>query len=176
MNLITSRYHRRHRERGQALIEFALTAPILLTLLLGLIEIGNGLNSYIQIVSVARDGARYGAQNCIGLENPSTGCDTSIRDKVILQEGASLRGDESWVSSGWTTGTGFSGNICSSNTAGVCITHFNNSCTSGVNCTAGTNAVKVRVCYDHPLLVGLPGVIPNPIRMCSAATMRVVSS
>jgi Flp pilus assembly protein TadG len=173
MNLITSRHRRRHRERGQALIEFALTAPILLTLLLGLIEIGNGLNSYIKIVSVARDAARYGAQNCLGV---TTSCDSAIRDQVVLQEAGSLRGNEAWVSASWGTGTGFSGNICSSSGPGVCITHFNNSCTAGVNCTAGTNAVKVRVCYDHPLLVGLPGVIPNPIRMCSASTMRVVSS
>jgi len=173
MNLITSRNRRRHRERGQALIEFALTAPILLTLLLGLVEVGNGLNSYIKIVSVARDAARYGAQNCLGV---STSCDTNIRDLVVLQEAGSLRGNESWVSASWASGSGYSGNICSSNSQGVCITHFNNACTSGVNCTAGTNAVKVRICYDHPLLVGLPGILPNPIRMCSVSTMRVVSS
>jgi len=155
MNLITSRQRRRHRERGQALIEFALTAPILLTLLLGLIEIGNGLNSYIKIVSVARDAARLGAQTCTGV---TTTCDASLRS-LITTEAGSLRGNESWVAT----------NICSTSTAGTCITHFNDASSSS------TNAVKVRVCYDHPLLVGLPGVIPNPLRMCSAATMRVIN-
>ena len=155
MNLITSRNRRRHRERGQALIEFALTAPILLTLLLGLIEIGNGLNSYIKVVSVARDAARLGAQTC---SNTSTSCDASLTNLVNTEAG-SLRGNESWVNT----------NICASNTAGMCITHFNNATSSN------TNAVKVRVCYDHPLLIGLPNVIPNPIRMCSAATMRVIN-
>ena len=76
-----------------------------------------------------------------------------------LLEAGSLRGNESWVST----------NICSTSTAGTCITHFNDTSSSS------TNAVKVRVCYDHPLLVGLPGVIPNPLRMCSAATMRVIN-
>ena len=155
MNLITSRQRRRHRERGQALIEFALTAPILLTLLLGLVEIGNGLNSYIKIVSVARDAARLGAQTCTGV---TTGCDSNQRG-LITTEASPLRGNESWVNT----------SICSANTAGTCITHFNNSS------SANTNAVKVRVCYDHPLLIGLPGVIPNPLRMCSAATMRVIN-
>jgi Flp pilus assembly protein TadG len=155
MKLTTSRNRRRHRERGQALIEFALTAPILLTLLLGTIEIGNGLNSYIKVVSVARDSARLGAQTCSGV---TTTCDTSLRNLVTTEAG-SLRGDESWVSN----------NICAANTAGMCISHFNDASSSN------TNAVKVRVCYDHPLLVGLPGVIPNPIRMCSAATMRVIN-
>jgi Flp pilus assembly protein TadG len=157
MILSTSRFRRRHRERGQALIEFALTAPILLTLLLGLIEIGNGLNSYIKVVSITRDAARLGAQTCSGV---TTTCDTSLRD-LARTEGASLRGDEmTWIGS--PTG------ICASNTAGMCVSHFNNSASSN------TNAVRVRVCYDHPLLVGLPGVIPNPIRMCSASTMRVI--
>ena len=32
-------------ERGQALLEFALTAPLLLLMLLGLIEFGHALNS-----------------------------------------------------------------------------------------------------------------------------------
>ena len=155
MNLITTRNRRRHRERGQALIEFALTAPILLTLLLGLIELGNGLNSYIKIVTVARDSARLGAQTCSGV---TTTCDASLRN-LITNEAGSLRGDESWVAT----------NICSTNTAGVCISHFNNASSSS------TNAVKVRVCYDHPLLIGLPHVLPNPIRMCSAATMRVIN-
>lgn len=165
MKLTTSRNRRRHRERGQALIEFALTAPILLTLLLGTIEIGNGLNSYIKVISVARDAARLGAQTC---SNTSTSCDTNLRD-LVTNEAGSLRGNEAWVSASWTTGTGYSGNICTSNAAGVCITHFNNASSSN------TNAVKVKVCYDHPLLVGLPNVIPNPIRMCSAATMRVIN-
>ena len=155
MNLITSRERRRHRERGQALIEFALTAPILLTLLLGLIEIGNGLNSYIKVVSVARDSARLGAQTCSGV---LTGCDSSLRN-LVTNEAGSLRGNESWVSN----------DICSTNTAGMCITHFNDSS------SAGTNAVRVKVCYDHSLLIGLPKVLPNPIRMCSSATMRVIN-
>src|SRR6476661_440897 len=94
MNLITSRNRRRHRERGQALIEFALTAPILLTLLLGLIEVGNGLNSYIKVVSVARDSARLGAQTCSGV---TTTCGASLQGLVTTEAG-SLRGNESWVS------------------------------------------------------------------------------
>jgi hypothetical protein len=165
MKLFTPRSNRRRRERGQALIEFALTAPILLTLLLGLIELGNGLNSYIKIVSLSRDAARLGAQTCTGV---TTTCDTNLRS-LVSTEGAPLRGNEAWVTAGWTTGSGYSGNICSSNGQGVCITHFNNSS------SASTNAVKVRICYDHPLLVGLPGVIPDPIRMCSASTMRVIN-
>ena len=158
MNLTSSRYKRRHRERGQALIEFALTAPILLTLLLGLIEIGNGLNSYIKVITVARDAARLGAQTCSGT-GPHTACDANLR-ALVVNEAGSLRGNESWVAT----------DICSANTAGTCIQH------PAIGPSGSTtNAVRVRVCYDHPLLVGLPGVLPSQLRMCSQATMRVIA-
>jgi Flp pilus assembly protein TadG len=129
--------------------------PILLTVLLGLIEIGNGLNSYIKIISVSRDAARLGAQSCSGV---TTTCDASLK-ALISKELESLPGNESWVNT----------SICASNVAGTCIQHFNDASSSS------TNAVRVRVCYDHPLLIGLPGVIPYPLRLCSSATMRVVS-
>jgi Flp pilus assembly protein TadG len=57
-----SRRRGRRRERGQSLVEFALTAPILIMLLIGLIELGNGLNAYLTVLASARDAARLGAQ------------------------------------------------------------------------------------------------------------------
>jgi Flp pilus assembly protein TadG len=49
-------------EKGQALAEFALIIPVLLILLVGVFEIGYGLNSYLTVVDAARDGARLGAK------------------------------------------------------------------------------------------------------------------
>lgn len=49
-------------EKGQALAEFALIIPVLLILLVGIFEIGYGLNSYLTVVDAARDGARLGAK------------------------------------------------------------------------------------------------------------------
>jgi hypothetical protein len=34
------------------------------------------------------------------------------------------------------------------------------------------NAISVRVCYNHPLMIGLPGILPDPLLMCSKTTMR----
>jgi hypothetical protein len=48
-----------YRRRGQALLEFALAAPIFFFLMFGLIELGRAVY-YVQILdSAARDGARY---------------------------------------------------------------------------------------------------------------------
>jgi len=43
---------------GQSLVEFALVAPILIALILGMIEFGWILNGKITITSAAREGAR----------------------------------------------------------------------------------------------------------------------
>jgi hypothetical protein len=59
--------HARSR-RGQALVEFSLVFPILLTLILGIAEFGRLLVTYSSVATASRDAARYAAS--VG-ENPS---------------------------------------------------------------------------------------------------------
>jgi Flp pilus assembly protein TadG len=49
-------------EAGQGLIEMAIILPMLLVLVVGVVEIANGLNAYITVVNSARDGARIAAK------------------------------------------------------------------------------------------------------------------
>lgn len=49
------------RQRGTALVEFALVAPVLLTLLVGIFEMGRVLHSVVLVTNAAREGARRGA-------------------------------------------------------------------------------------------------------------------
>jgi hypothetical protein len=49
------------RERGQALIEFAFVVPIFLVLLLGIVDFGWALRSWITVTNSAREAARLGA-------------------------------------------------------------------------------------------------------------------
>ena len=128
-------------------------APILLTLLLGLVELGNGINDYIKIISTARDAARLGAQTCTYADigaGTSADCTTSLK-ALVTKETGSLRTDVPTA--------------CTANAAGMCVTKTT---------VSSTNAVKVQVCYDHPLIIGLAGIIPNPMRMCSSSQMRVI--
>jgi Flp pilus assembly protein TadG len=55
------RERRRRRERGQALVEFALVVPIFLILVLGIVDFGWALRSWITVTNSAREGARLGA-------------------------------------------------------------------------------------------------------------------
>ena len=68
---------RRSRESGQALVEFALIAPLFLLIVVGIIQFGIGLNYWLDLNRIANQGARWAVVNkypgCDG--NPlSTGC------------------------------------------------------------------------------------------------------
>jgi Flp pilus assembly protein TadG len=53
------------RQAGQNLVEFAILAPILILLVLGVAETGNALNAYIGVTNAAREGARLAARGNI---------------------------------------------------------------------------------------------------------------
>ena len=51
------------KDRGAAVVEFALLVPLLLLLLFGIIDFGRALNAQITITQAAREGARLVALN-----------------------------------------------------------------------------------------------------------------
>jgi len=51
------------KERGQALVEFALVIPILILIFIGILDLGHGVYAYGVVSSAAREGARFGIVN-----------------------------------------------------------------------------------------------------------------
>ena len=51
---------RRHRTRGQALVEFALVVPVFILLLVGLFDLGRAVYTFNTISNAAREGVRLG--------------------------------------------------------------------------------------------------------------------
>lgn len=51
---------RHHRERGVSLLETAITIPLLLILLVGVVDIGRAYHTYITVINASREGARFG--------------------------------------------------------------------------------------------------------------------
>ena len=49
----------RSRERGQALVEFALIVPLFLIIVVGIIQFGVGLNYWLDLNRIANQGARW---------------------------------------------------------------------------------------------------------------------
>lgn len=129
---------RNEGEKGQSLAEFALVVPVLLLLLVGIVEIGYGLNSYLTVVDSARDGARLGSKGQADADQITA---LVIRETERLTDGVDP-GD-------------------------VAVTFDN---------TPGDSSVTVEVCYDHPLIMGVPMIVPNPLRMCATTTMPTVQN
>ena len=63
------------RQKGQALLEFTLTIPILLLIMLGIIDFGRIFFTFAQASSAIRDGARFAAVLGYGTTKPYLDCD-----------------------------------------------------------------------------------------------------
>jgi hypothetical protein len=63
-NCMSSVPLRRDRERGQALVEFALIAPLFLALVVGVVQFAVALNFWFDLQRLANQGARSAAVNC----------------------------------------------------------------------------------------------------------------
>lgn len=116
-------------EKGQSLAEFSLVLPILLVLIIGIVEVGNGLNSYLTVVDAARDGARLGAKG--------SATEDQIKDLVVKEAERLPNGVDP----------------------------------GSITVNISPSEVRVQVCYDHPLIVGLPPIIPDPLTLCSTTSM-----
>ena len=63
----------RRGQTGQAMVEFALAVPLLLTLAFGIMEFGRLFFAYSSVVTATREAARYGSsvdnyQDCSGIQ------------------------------------------------------------------------------------------------------------
>lgn len=69
--------HRRPSERGQALVEFALAAPLLVLLVAGIVQFGVALNFWLDMHRIANQGARWAVVNC-GLAGGFDPCNPTL--------------------------------------------------------------------------------------------------
>jgi Flp pilus assembly protein TadG len=66
-----------NRERGQALVEFSLLAPVLVILIFCFVDIARFYNAWVTIQGSAREAARYGVtgkDDCPGITDNRTSC------------------------------------------------------------------------------------------------------
>lgn len=75
------RQRRKGREKGQALVEFALLVPVFLILLFAIVDFGMGFYSWISVTNAAREGARLGA-----VQATATEIEDRVRDTVNLPD------------------------------------------------------------------------------------------
>jgi Flp pilus assembly protein TadG len=103
----------RHKEDGGALVEAALTLPFLITLLLGSAEFSRVAYASLQVVSAAKAGVSYGAQNG-GFTGDTTGITYAAQHDVNLSGLQVTSISSSYVCSDGTAATGLNTDCASS--------------------------------------------------------------
>lgn len=145
---------RRHRSRGQSLVEFALVFPLFVLLLAGMVDFGTGLYSYMTVVNAARDGARLGATACDVLA-----CTDAVKARVAASSGGLLRPADVSVSCTKAAGGGIA---CTKNTAIP---------PSPQNGVKNGDSVTVTASYTYNMI--WPLAFGTPILLTSTVTFMV---
>lgn len=138
-------------EKGQSLIELAISLPVILLILLGTIDFGLALFSYSILRDAAQEGALYGSfnpGNTKEIENRARNI-LPRSDEVIFSSPLDLR-DTTQVS--------------------VEIDALGNNCQGVTNGVA--NSIQVNVIYQYPIVMPFAGSIigSDTIRLTGSAT------
>ncbi|MBV9717928.1 MAG: pilus assembly protein [Candidatus Eremiobacteraeota bacterium] len=142
-------------DRGTSLIEFAIVAPVLVFMLIGLIEVGRYTYFAILASHAARAGVQYAAQNL------QTAADASVNGSGTRS--ASLQDAQNLAN--WTVTSSI---VCTLNgTLSPCPANNTNAVSTSL-----VYYVKVQVNGTFASLLHYPG-IPNNIPVSGAATMPV---
>jgi Flp pilus assembly protein TadG len=139
-------------DRGTSLVEFALVAPMLLFLLVGLIEVGRYATFAIMAASAARAGAQYGTQNL------TTAIDTTGMEAAALQDGQNIPNFAPKVA-----------HLCSVN--GAALTTCPSMGAGGMPANT-VYYVRVQVTGTFKSLLNYPGIPPS-IPVSGSIVMRV---
>ncbi|HYM16574.1 MAG TPA: TadE/TadG family type IV pilus assembly protein [Dehalococcoidia bacterium] len=90
MNAQTPGPRQRIRERGQTLAEFALVAPLLMILIMGLVDLARAMESHVTLQEAARDAARYAVTGRIDCSGPPTPSRNACIVQTVANDTASL--------------------------------------------------------------------------------------
>ena len=153
---------RRRSERGNAMIELGLAAPMMFLILSGVIDFGRAFYFTDLAVSAARAGAQY------GIESPANvGNDAAMRLAAYNDANATCTDANGNSATCGTTGS--QGKIGSNLSFSATASHY---CVP-VDCTTAVakGYVKVLTSITYNLLVPWPG-LPNPLNIGGAAILR----
>lgn len=138
-------------ERGQSLVELAITLPILVLLLLGTLDFGMAIFSYSMLRDAAQEGAFYGSfnpSNIAEIENRARNISPRAEDEIFSSP-VQLR-DTDLIK--------------------VSVRALGNYCQGAENGVA--NSIQVNVSYKYPLLIPFIGRLigSNTIPLTGTAT------
>lgn len=131
---------RRSRQRGQSLVEFAISSIVLLLLVMGLLDLSRAFYFAVNLQGAAREGARHGAW-----------FNTASRANLYLDDADVMSAVNSALAGAGLTGTFVPSASCLAPTDSNTI---NNKPYAAAAYPIGANAVNVYICYTAPATAG----------------------
>ena len=158
-----ARLQRKACDRGQSLLEFALMAPFLLLLMVGVIEIGRAIYYTVEVNNAATAGVQYGAQDTLTAQNFALMQSSATAD-------ANFPGNK-------MTAIAVNGCYCDAGTGTSCTYPIigQNQCTPEFSCPNGEQVVECVQVTTHATfdpLFGFPG-LPAKYQANGQAVLRV---
>jgi Flp pilus assembly protein TadG len=133
---LESRTTVRKRQRGQSLVEFAISSIVLLLLMMGLLDLSRAFYFSVNLQGAAREGARHGAW-----------FNTSARANLFLDDTDIMSAVNSGLSGAGVTANLVPSGGCLSPTDGNA---FNNKPYAAAAYPASTQQVNAYICYTYP--------------------------
>jgi Flp pilus assembly protein TadG len=164
----------RRRSRGQALVELAVVAPLLVTLVVGIAQVGVIMYDQVTIDTAAREGARVGSEQPNGSAAYSSGTAVSSPYPTCPSSGTSTNPvcNAVWNASGLLNGQSMQ----------VTIAPESPGSTTSASCSQWPTAVtdgyvRVTVSYNAPVFLPLVGQFfqtsPGVRQVTSVVSARV---
>ena len=139
---------RRRKQRGQSLVEFAISSIVLLLLMMGLLDLSRAFYFAVNMEGAAREGARHGAW-----------FDTAGRYNPYLYDDAVMQAVNQGLQGAGVTATQIKGVGC---LAGADGNPYNNKPYAAGAYPATTGSVFAYVCYTSPGGATQLGTRPTP--------------
>lgn len=147
---LESRTTVRSRQRGQSLVEFAISSIVLLLLMMGLLDLSRAFYYSVNLQGAAREGARHGAW-----------FNTSARTNNFLDDADIMTAVNQGLNGAGLTANFIASGSCLSPSDGNA---FNNKPYAAAAFPASTQQVNAYICYTYPggaLQLGSRGAPPT---------------
>lgn len=143
-------------DEGASVVEFALVATVLLSIILGVMEICLALFTFHSISEVAREGSRY----------------AMVRGDMCVVSGVSCTTSEAAIQS-YMRGLGYPGINPSNMTVTATYSAYpaGSGCAPNANCENPGNLVTINVVYQFPLTI--PFMPASTLAMTSTSAMVI---
>lgn len=165
------------RQRGQALVEFALVLPIFLLIMFGLIDMGRAIYANHTVTQAAREAARLAATQAhwVGKTTTDDATCNAPAGPVCPADVATLKSNVDAAANRMAVGLGA---LASSQVHMQCNAAGSTAPTgawTGSTCTnnASGNQVSVRVAYTFRMITPVIGQIANNLSLSASATMVI---